>query len=35
MSQSRPRREAIEARDHFRGEAGAGRHPGHHRKEDR
>jgi len=30
-----PARDATEARDHFRSEAGPGRRPGHHRKEDR
>ena len=30
-----PSRDATEARDHFRSEAGPGRRPGHHRKEDR
>ena len=29
------RRDASEAKDHFRSEAGEGRKPGHHRKEDR
>jgi hypothetical protein len=28
-------RDATEARDHFRSEAGPGRRPGHHRKEER
>jgi hypothetical protein len=32
---SLPARDASEARDHFRSEAGPGRRPGHHRKEDR
>jgi hypothetical protein len=30
-----PVRDATEARDHFRSEAGSGSRPGHHRKEDR
>ena len=30
-----PPRDATEARDHLRSEAGPGRRPGHHRKEDR
>ena len=30
-----PPREDSEARDHFRSEAGPGRRPGHHRKEER
>ena len=29
------RRDASEAKDHFRSEAGSGTRPGHHRKEDR
>jgi len=30
-----PARDTTEARDHFRSEAGPGRRPGHHRKEER
>ena len=30
-----PQRDATEAKDHFRSEAGEGTKPGHHRKEDR